>query len=121
MHTRPLFLLTLLGLVCGPAPIAQTPAPPNAPSAVDIAGDTIRLRYRGALIFEGRSNNAEALRTARSAVVRTGADAVEQVVAVSARGRSGPIEITGTVAASDEAFACESDRPVRTLPVVRHT
>ena len=23
--------------------------------------------------------------------------------------------------ASDEAFACESDRPVRTLPIVRHS
>jgi hypothetical protein len=33
----------------------------------------------------------------------------------------GEIELTGTVAASVEAFPCESDRTFRALPVVRHS
>jgi hypothetical protein len=119
--TRLLLGVLLLGVVSGPAPVAQMVAPPNAPATIEVAGDTLRVRYHGTLIFEGRATDADALRAARPVVVRTGADAVEQVVALYARGGRGPVEISGTVTASDEAFACESDRPVRTLPVVRHS
>jgi alpha-galactosidase len=110
----------LLVVVSAGGPVAQGTAPPNEPATLEFAGDAVRLRYNGAVIFDGRVSNPAALRDARPAVVRTG-DAVDQVVVFLASGRSGPVEISGTVTASDEAFACESDRPARALPVVRHT
>jgi alpha-galactosidase len=87
----------LLSLVLTAAPWlgrvsdAQVEAPPNAPAEIRFEGDRIAIR----------------------------GGAVDQVLALHSKG--GPIEIEGTVSASPEAFPCESDRPFRALPVVRHS
>jgi len=100
---------------------AKSPAlaPPNEPARVEIAGDTIRIRYNGTLVYEARLNRAFTP-DERAVTVRTG-DAVDQVLSLHARDRSGMLELTGTATASDEAFPCESDRPSGALPVVRHS
>jgi hypothetical protein len=120
MLRRPLLILAGLMLALGGAPFAQNTAPPNEPAQVELTGDPIRIRYNGSLIFDGRIGNPTALRDARPVVVRTG-DAVDQAIAFHASGRGGPLEISGKVTASQEAFPCESDRAVRALPVVRHS
>ena len=93
-------------------------APPNEPAGVHLDGDRIRLHYHGTVIFDGRVTNPSALRGVRPSTSRAG-DRVDQVVAFFASGGE-PIEIAGTVTASDEAFPCEADRPLRNRPVVRH-
>jgi hypothetical protein len=112
-----LLAAALLILARGVAPITQTPPPPNDPAEIRFEGDAIRIRYDGALIFDGRIKNQEALRAAHPSVARTG-DVVDQVVALYGRE---PLEITGTITASNEAFPCESDRPIRGQPIVRHS
>jgi hypothetical protein len=120
MLRRPLLIVVGLVLALGGAPFGQNTAPPNEPAQVELTGDSIRIRYNGSLIFDGRIGNPTALRDARPVVVRTG-DAVDQAIAFHASGRAGPLEISGKVTASQEAFPCESDRAVRALPVVRHS
>lgn len=93
-------------------------APPNEPAQLSLDGPRVRLRYQGALVFDGRVANPSALRAVRPSAVRSG-DRVDQVVAFFASG-SEPVVVTGTVTASDEAFACEADRPLRGRPIVRH-
>lgn len=93
-------------------------APPNEPAELSLEGGRIQLRYHGTLVFDGRVANPSALRALRPSTARTG-DRVDQVVAAFASG-SEPVVITGTVTASDEAFACEADRPLRGRPIVRH-
>ena len=107
-----------LAIAVGSVVVAQRAAPPNAPAQVAVAGDRVTVRYNGALLFDGRIRNPEALRAAVPSVSRRG-EAVDQVLALFAS--RGQIEITGTVTASAEAFPCESDRRVRALPVVRHS
>ncbi len=108
--------IAALGLAAGSP---QVSAPPNDPADVRLDGDAIRIRYHGVLIFDGRVKNLAELRAARPGVSRRG-DVVDQTVAFFARGRT-PVEIAGTVAASLQAFAAESDRPVRGRPIVRHS
>jgi hypothetical protein len=108
----------VLSIAVGSVVVAQRSAPPNAPAQVAVDGDRITVRYNGALLFDGRILNPEALRVALPSVSRRG-EAVDQVLALFAS--RGQIEISGTVTASPEAFACESDRRVRALPVVRHS
>jgi hypothetical protein len=108
----------VLAVAVGSVVVAERPAPPNAPAQVAVAGDRITVRYNGALLFDGRIRNPESLRAAVPSVSRRG-ETVDQVLALFAS--RGQIEISGTVAASPEAFACESDRRVRALPVVRHS
>jgi hypothetical protein len=108
----------VLGSAVGSVVVAERAAPPNAPAQVAVEGDRITVRYNGALLFDGRIRNPEALRVARPTVSRRG-EVVDQVLALFAS--RGQIEISGTVTASPEAFPCESDRRVRALPVVRHS
>jgi hypothetical protein len=105
-----------LGLVAGSP---QVSAPPNEPAEVRLDGDAIQIRYNGTLIFDGRVLNPAELRASRPGVSRRG-DLVDQTVAFFARGRA-PLEISGTIAASAQAFGAESDRPVRGRPIVRHS
>ena len=109
-------LLLVLGL--WPGFTFAEEAPPNQPAELRLEGMQVELRYHGETIFSARIKNAEALRAARPAVVRRG-EAVDQVVVWTAMGRE-PLEIEGRVAASVQAFPCESDRPLRGLPIVRH-
>jgi hypothetical protein len=116
-------VLSLLVAVCTTISIrdgvTQNGAPPNEPAMLRLEGGGIQLRYHGTLIFDGRIRNPEALRVAVPNVVRSGAT-MDQVVVFQARGRD-PVEIAGTVTASEQAFPCESDRAVRARPIVRHS
>jgi alpha-galactosidase len=98
--------------------VAQRTAPSNAPARIAVEGDHITVRYDGALLFDGRIRNPEALRVAVPSVSRRG-DAVDQVLALFAS--RGQLEISGTIAASPEAFPADSDRRVRAIPIVRHS
>lgn len=118
MTLRSLLLATAFLLLPGREAAAQNP-PPNDPAALRLEGGSIQLRYQGMLIFDGRIKNPEGLRTAVPNVVRK-EDTVDQVIVLYGRGRD-PLEITGTVAASNQAFPCESDRAARALPIVRHS
>jgi len=109
-----------LALVLSPQSLSAEPptAPPNAPANIRIEGDRILVAYDGATLFDGRIENAGALRGAVPSVsARDGV--VDQVLAFFAR--EGEITLRGTVTASAEAFPCESDRAFRALPVVRHS
>ena len=97
------------------------PAPPNEPAAVTVSGDAITIRYDGRTIFEGRIRNREALARAPVNAYRAGTGAVDQVIALTARSGRTPVDISGTVTGSDQAFPAESDRPLRGLPIVRHS
>lgn len=118
MRSRLLPVVVFLMLFAGRA-AAQNAPPPNEPASLRMEGGSIQLRYHGTLIFDGTVKNPEGLRTARPNVVRSG-DTVDQVIVFYARGRD-PVEITGTVTASEQAFPCESDRPVRGRPIIRHS
>lgn len=107
----------LTGIAADTAVTAGDPAPPDAPAQVVIDGSRVAIVYDGASIFEGRITNPEALRAVVPSVSEHGG-VVNQVVALFASG--GQIALSGTVAGSVEAFPCQSDRPVRALPVVRH-
>jgi alpha-galactosidase len=93
-------------------------APPNEAAQLSLDGGRVQLRYHNTVVFDGRVTNPSALRAIRPGVSRTG-DRVDQVVAFSGSS-SEPIELSGTVTASSEAFACEADRPLRGRPIVRH-
>jgi hypothetical protein len=110
--------VTLTGIVCGSAVTTERSAPPDASADVVVDGSRVAIVYDGATIFEGRIANPEALRAAVPSVSRRG-DVVNQVVALFAA--RGQIALSGTIAASVEAFPCQSDRPARALPVVRHS
>ncbi len=100
---------------------AQVPHPaPNQPAVVTIDGAAITIRYAGAPVFEGRIENPERLVAATPALVDTG-EAITQVVAFHARRGGEPLRISGLVTASTQAFAAESDRRVRGVPIVRHS
>jgi hypothetical protein len=100
--------------------LAQAVPPPNEPAQVTIAGPSVQIRYHGTLVFEGRVKNPEALARITPGVARTG-DAVTQTISLVAKRGTGPLEVTGTVTASPEAFPAESDRPNRARPIVRHS
>jgi alpha-galactosidase len=108
----------VLALLPGRLPAAEAGAPPNGPADIRVEGDRILVVYDGGTLFDGRIGNAGALRAAVPSVA-TRDGAVDQALALIAG--QGEIEITGTVAASIEAFPCESDRPFRALPIVRHS
>jgi hypothetical protein len=94
-------------------------SPPNEPALVEIANGRILVRYHGGVIFEGMISGAAGMARAAVNVYRT-ADAVDQVIALTASSSAGPLEVSGTVTGSAEAFPAEADRPLRGLPIVRH-
>ena len=94
-------------------------SPPNEPALVEIANGRILMRYHGGVIFEGMISGVAGMARAAVNVYRT-ADAVDQVIALTASSSAGPLEVSGTVTGSAEAFPAEADRPLRGLPIVRH-
>jgi hypothetical protein len=103
----------------GPPASAVVP-PPNEPALVELAADRIILRYQGGVIFEGTISGREGVVRATTNAYRTGS-AVDQVVALTVAPSAGPLEVSGVVTGSGEAFPVEADRPLRGLPIVRHT
>ena len=99
---------------------AVVPPAQSAPAVIEMVGNTITIRYRGDAVFEGRIKNLDAMSRATVNAIRAG-DAVDQVIALTAQSGRVPLEITGTVTASDQAFPAESDRPLRGLSIVRHS
>ena len=108
----------LTGLAAGTAVTAGGSAPPAAPARVIVDGSRLAIVYDDATIFEGTIANPETLRAVVPSVSRRG-DVVNQVVALFAS--RGQVALSGTVTGSVEAFPCQSDRPLRALPVVRHS
>ncbi len=113
-------LVVLASLLAFVAMQRAPSAPPNAPAAVTVAGDRVTVDYDGTRIFEGRIANLEALGGYTLETFEQDG-AVDQVLALTARSGRVPVELAGTVTASDQAFPAEADRPLRTsLPIVRH-
>ncbi|HUX66698.1 MAG TPA: alpha-galactosidase [Terriglobales bacterium] len=102
----------------GPAPTKAPAAPPNAPAALqyDATSGAVRLVYNGAAIFSGQlSGRARATveigRGDRGALL-------EKIRFTAPAGAS--LRLLGTVAASPEAFAAETDgRAQRRFPLIR--
>jgi len=121
--------LVVLGLA-QTASVAQSPtgksaaidiaAPPNEPATIEFTRDAITVRYDGRLVFEGRIADRKAVAHATVNAYRTGGG-VDQVLALTARSGRNPVELTGTIRGSDQAFPAESDRPLRGVPIVRHS
>ena len=103
----------------GPVPSPGAP-PPNEPATVELATDRIVIRYHGNVIFEGAISGRAGLARATVNAYRT-AGAVDQVIALTASSSAGPLEVSGIVTASAEAFPAEADRPLRGMAVVRHS
>jgi hypothetical protein len=118
----PVVAVLLAGLVtlAGAPPVAQTVEPPNEPANALVEDGRVTVRYDGRVIFEGRLADAEALRLAAPSVSRAGG-AVDQVIAFYGKRGGAPLQLVGTVTASGEAFPAEADRPLRGLPIVRHS
>ena len=113
-------LALLLTALAGTVPVAQTVEPPNGPADVQVQDGRVTVRYDGRVILEGRVINPEALRLAAPSVSRTHGT-VDQAIAFYAQRGGAPLQLTATVSASGEAFPAEADRPLRGLPIVRHS
>jgi hypothetical protein len=104
----PVLAAVLAAIAAPAAPPATAPVPPNEPARVEFASGRLIVTYAGATIFDGTLAGDAGRATYRTEVYRDG-DKIEQVVLLFGSGRD-PLRIEGTVRASEEAFACESDR-----------
>jgi len=111
-----LWLVWLVAATQAPGPTA----PPNAPADIAVFGGSISIQYDGEVIFEGRIHGEDAVRDVTVNTYREG-NALSQVLALTAHSGRDPLAVVGTVTASEQAFAAESDRPLRGLPIVRHS
>ncbi len=105
------FLLAAAVTVGSLSPAPKLPtvsAPPNEPARVSFENGRLTLTYGGAAIFDGVVAGDLTRTTFRSEVYRNG-ERTEQVVLLFAAGRD-PLRVEASVRASEEAFACESDR-----------
>jgi len=91
-----------------PAAPVTLVGPPNEPARVEFADGRLSLLYAGKAIFEASLAGDPARATFRTEVYRDG-DRIEQVVLLFGTGRD-PLQLQGTVRASEEAFPCEADR-----------
>jgi Melibiase len=114
------FLVALAVGLAGVVPLARDAAPPNEPADVNVQEGRVTVRYDGRVILEGRLANPEALRLAAPSTSLAG-DVVNQVVAFYGQPGTAPLRFSATVSASGEAFPAEADRPLRGLPIVRHS
>lgn len=94
--------------------------PPNEPAVVELSADRIVIRYHGGVIFDAAIAGSPGLARATVNANRTGR-AVDQVIALTASSSAGPLSVSGIVTASGEAFPAEADRPLRGMPIVRHS
>jgi alpha-galactosidase len=112
MSIRSVIVIPLLAAVASAAfpsrPPAPAPVPPNEPARVQLADGRLTVTYGGTAIFEGTLSGDAGRSTFRTEVYHT-ADRIEQVALLFGDGRT-PLEVKGTVRASEEAFPCEADR-----------
>jgi Melibiase len=98
----------------------KTEPPPNAPAQFKVEGTRLEIIYDGRTIFRGRIENAAELDRPQVRDLKAGA-AVHQVMAFNAKSSDKPLVLSGTVSASEESFACESDPNPRSPALVRHS
>ena len=113
-----LLLAGVLAAALAPAP-PVVPAPPNEAARIDVAGGKILVRYAGRTILEGAIDGGGESVASQVNVARAGAR-VDQTLLLTASGRRPQMKLAGRIAASDQAFACEADRPSRGPLLVRH-
>jgi len=102
---------------CAPS---SPPEPPNEPARIELAGGNVLIRYAGRTILEGALDGGGEGVASRVNVARSG-DRVEQTLLLTAPSRGGGLRLAAVLRGSDQAFACEADRPDRGPLVVRHT
>lgn len=93
--------------------------PPNAPGSVTFDGSRVAVVYSGAELFIGELRATGRVEF-RTLVDTTSDGAITQVLKWTARGE-GPLTLSGTVAASEEAFPVEAEPREDGLPVIRHS
>jgi hypothetical protein len=98
---------------------AATREPPNGPATLSVEGGRVQLAYGGRVILEGRLGGEGVTPELRTLVDSAGG-AITQVVKWTARGR-GALALEATLAASDEAFACEVEPREDGLTLVRNS
>jgi hypothetical protein len=98
----------------------KTEPPPNAPAQFKVEGTRLEIIYDGRTIFRGRIENAAELDRLQVRDLKAG-EAVHQVMAFNAKSSDKPVVLSGTVSASEESFACESDPNPRSPALVRHS
>jgi alpha-galactosidase len=121
----------VLGQAHAPAPSARGPAvssaslpganrePPNAPATLSVEGGRFQLTYGGHVILAGRIGG-EGVTSELRTLVDSAGSAITQVLKWTARGR-GALALEATLAASDEAFACEVEPREDGLTLVRNS
>lgn len=96
---------------------AQTQTPSNAPAKIVRNGQTLRIEYDDAVIFEG-TVRWEGRPGSENQVTSRHGEAVDQAYKLSGRG----LRLTGTIAAGTQSFPCEVDRKQRGVAdIVRHS
>jgi hypothetical protein len=108
----------LFTLACPLRLAAQTPEPPNAAAAARLVDGRLTLRYDGAAIFDGTITSSGAAPDFRRFAETSGGRVTQVLKWTAARGTR--LALSGTVHASDEAFAAQVEPPEDALPVVRH-
>jgi alpha-galactosidase len=116
---RNFFLLAIsAGVIVSPVMGSDSPvAPPNAPAEFQITGKLLTIRYNGQVIAKGLiGNDGGGVTTGEVRQEIHGA--VNQVFTLtSTNGQQ--LTLNDTIAAGDESFPCESDRPASGSAIVR--
>jgi len=99
-----------------PAADAQTAAPANAPAKIMRDGETLRIEYDNAVLFEG-TVRWEGQAGQENQVTNQPGEAVDQAYKLTGR-----VRLTGTITAGTQSFPCEVDRKQRAVSdIVRHS
>jgi hypothetical protein len=99
------------------APATSVTTPPNAPARLITKGDSLLLEYERKIIFRAYIKHEGDTYRINTHQEKIGTKVYQTVVLTSRRFK--PLEVTGIVTASEEAFPCESDAR-EGLKVVRH-
>ena len=99
--------------------LASSREPPNGPATLTVAGGRVQLAYGGRVILDGLIGGDGVTPELRTLVDSAGG-ALTQVIKWTARGR-GALELHATLAASDEAFACEVEPREDGVALVRNS
>ncbi len=115
-----LVLLAFLPLSQGCRTPERAAADPfNVPAAIAFEDGDVVVTFRGERILTGRVEAADGPPTVTNNVLRSG-DAIHNVLALTAAPGGGRIAFRGTIAASDQSFPCQADRPDKGPVLVRH-
>lgn len=99
-----------------PAADAQTAAPANAPAKIVRDGETLRIEYDNAVLFEG-TVRWEGQAGQENQVTNRPGEAIDQAYKLTGR-----VRLTGTITAGVQSFPCEVDRKQRAVSdIVRHS